>query len=535
MKDTNYDAIVVGGGISGFFTLKHLIESGITNIILLERNPEPFGVWNVKNSPSVHDFTHCVSSKLYMTISDFPMPEDYPEFPHHTQIYQYYMDYVTHFDLLKYVKFNSTVTEITKKDTEWIVDTSGGTYTAKAVTIASGTVNDSLNVPQDAMYKNFIGDIHHADTFGAYKDTLVNKKILLIGVSETACDLAEELRRTNKITMSSRRGVIMQDRLVGNRPADADVPRPLTWLWNLVGDKLFNYLVNTCFYYNRGPIGPQAYVFWGKNGHGIKEWETDAPYMYHYFVKNREVIDSIAKGVIRPVPHLARIDGRRVTFTNGVEDEFDTIIFCTGYHPFGSLKFIDAKYYTKLYKHIFSCEDASLSLIGFIRPTVTSLPMLSELQSRWVAMKISGKVVLPDKSTMLVETAKDRATQQKNYTHIADRLKTIVSPHKYSDVLANKIRAKPSLLKIFFTDPVLFYNIIFNSWNHHFYRLNDSNPTSRAIARKSMVSGEMATTTLWVRSVIGLVTVIVIVVAALYKIYSRSSGAIAVDSIWNSL
>ena len=537
MNLDNYEAVIVGGGISGFFILKHLIENGITNIILFERNSEPFGVWNVNNSPSVHDFTHCVSSKLYMTISDFPMPVDYPEFPHHTQIYNYYMDYVTQFDLLKYVKFNSTVTGITKKDAHWVINTSTGTYTSNSVTIASGTVNDSLNIPQDPMYKDFNGDIYHADTFSEYRDTLVDKKILLIGVSETACDLAEELRRTNKITMSSRRGVIMQDRLIGQHPADADVSRPMGWLWNLFGDTIFNYLVNVCFYHNKGPIGgPGAATFWGKNGHGIKEWETDAPYIHHYFVKNREVVDSIAKGIIRPAPHLANIKGHKISFVNGLEDDFDTIIFCTGYQPFGALKFIEAKYYSNLYKFIYSCEDPSLSFIGFVRPTITSLPMLSELQSRWVAKKIAGKVFLPNKIKMGDEAEKDRREQTLKYTHIADRLKTIVSPHKYSDILAEKIHAQPSLVKILFTDPVLFYHILFNSWNHHFYRLTDMNPIVRENARKSMVSGKMATTTLWVRSVFGIILLIIfVIVIILYNKYSTASVANIEKSVWYSI
>ena len=94
-----YDTIIIGSGISGLFTLKHLLEEGNDNVLVLDKNPEPFGVWNRANHPSVYENTYTVSSKLYMTISDFPLPQETAEFPHHSIILKYYKDYATHFNL----------------------------------------------------------------------------------------------------------------------------------------------------------------------------------------------------------------------------------------------------------------------------------------------------------------------------------------------------------------------------------------------------------------------------------------------------
>ena len=80
-----FNTIIIGSGISGLFTLKHLLEEGINNVLVIDKNHNPFGVWNIKNHPSVFEHTYSVSSKLYMTIPDFPMPEDMPEFPHHSK------------------------------------------------------------------------------------------------------------------------------------------------------------------------------------------------------------------------------------------------------------------------------------------------------------------------------------------------------------------------------------------------------------------------------------------------------------------
>ena len=41
---TTYNTIIVGSGISGIFTLKHLLEEGNNDVLVLDKNPEPFGV-----------------------------------------------------------------------------------------------------------------------------------------------------------------------------------------------------------------------------------------------------------------------------------------------------------------------------------------------------------------------------------------------------------------------------------------------------------------------------------------------------------
>jgi len=110
-----YNTIIIGSGISGIFTLKHLIEEGNKNVLVLDKNPEPFGVWDINNHPSVFENTHTVSSRLYMTISDYPIPENTPEFPHHSLILNYYKNYAKHFNLYPYIKQNCTVLYIKKK------------------------------------------------------------------------------------------------------------------------------------------------------------------------------------------------------------------------------------------------------------------------------------------------------------------------------------------------------------------------------------------------------------------------------------
>ena len=159
----SYNTIIIGSGISGIFTLKHLIEEGNKNVLVLDKNPEPFGVWNINNKHSVFENTYAVSSKLYMTISDFPLPEKTPEFPHHSIILNYYKAYANHFNLYEYIKQNVTVYSVKKNNNTLIKifklmydtmdDNKAKTFLKKW--FDSNKIDDfNLNISKD--FKNFL-------------------------------------------------------------------------------------------------------------------------------------------------------------------------------------------------------------------------------------------------------------------------------------------------------------------------------------------------------------------------------------------
>ena len=136
-----YSTIIIGSGISGLFVLKELKEKGFNNVLIIDKNPQPYGCWNINNHPSVLKNTYSVSSKLYMTISDHPMPKKMPEFPHHSQILNYYKSYVEKYDLLKHIKNNKKVLKASKKSNYCDIKTNRGDYTCKNLVVATGTTN----------------------------------------------------------------------------------------------------------------------------------------------------------------------------------------------------------------------------------------------------------------------------------------------------------------------------------------------------------------------------------------------------------
>lgn len=113
---------------------------------------------------------------------------------------------------------------------------------------------------------------------------------------------------------------------------------------------------------------------------------------------------------IKKCPEVVRFSGQnQVVFSNATVAEFDAVIFATGYDyhfPFLPERILSAprdKRVHPLYKHLFhaSYPCGSLSFIG-IPWRVVPFP-LCEVQARWVAKVLKGKVKLPSSAAMLAD------------------------------------------------------------------------------------------------------------------------------------
>ena len=56
-----------------------------------------------------------------MEYATYPMPDDYPDYPHHTQIARYFDDYVDHFGFRERIRFSTEVTDVERGNGGWRV------------------------------------------------------------------------------------------------------------------------------------------------------------------------------------------------------------------------------------------------------------------------------------------------------------------------------------------------------------------------------------------------------------------------------
>ncbi len=61
---------------------------------------------------SAYRSLHINTSRGLMSYKTFPMPEDYPDYPNHFQIADYFDDYVDHFGFRDKIRFNTEVVSV---------------------------------------------------------------------------------------------------------------------------------------------------------------------------------------------------------------------------------------------------------------------------------------------------------------------------------------------------------------------------------------------------------------------------------------
>jgi len=481
--DYSMDVIIIGGGWAGLFTLKHCIEEGLS-CILLEKSSAYGGVWNVQNSPSVYPNTYSVTSKHYLSISDFPIPEDYPEFPHHSLVYKYMKSYVKHFELNKYISLDSNVEKI-KKSKEWNVTYSKDgvlqTIHGKHIAICTGQNSRCIQMPSIDTSK-FKGTVIHANDYNETfrQDHCVHKKVLIYGGSDTSADIADELTNNmyskdekTKVILSFKKGRWIQRRNTGVNAADMLYSRYINVWVNIIGKNLFNYT-----------FVPELEFWWGKGGSNIKEWQPKAGYLNSYYVKSSNIVNKVSLGEIVPKGNIEAIHSTSVTFVDGTEEQVDTVIFATGYAGMNCMYEIpDSIKKGNYYHHVFLIEDPSVAKVGFIRPYLTSIPMLIEMQSRYVAKVFSKKVQLPSTMRMKWDYEAMKETQSREFSYDYERVQGIVDPYDYMDLLGSAIGAIPS----FFMNVELWKLVYFGSWSPYYYMLNHPDEKKREIAKKEIM------------------------------------------------
>ena len=121
---------------------------------------------------------------------------------------------------------------------------------------------------------------------------------------------------------------------------------------------------------------------------------------------------------------------------------------------------------------IFPVNLPNLAFVGSARPVFGSIPSLAELQARRVAQIFSSRDVLPSPTNMSLWLRKYWKRHAQLYPFEA-RLRQLVNQFEYSDLLANALKVRPRLWKLFFTQPRKWYTIYFESpWTAFLFRMN---------------------------------------------------------------
>src|SRR5262245_46585907 len=225
VHDRADNVCVIGAGAAGLTSIKNLREYGF-GVDCFEREISVGGAWNWRSARSpIYASTHLISSKPFTQYPDFPMPDSWPDYPHHSQVMAYLERYADHFGLREDIWFGTEVTKVEPTgDGRWDVTTSGGggadrTRRYAAVAIANGH-NWSAKMPSYDGLADFRGEVIHASQ---YKDAsqLRGRKVLVVGAGNSGCDIAvEAAQQAARCWHSSRRGYWYAPKYAYGRPSD---------------------------------------------------------------------------------------------------------------------------------------------------------------------------------------------------------------------------------------------------------------------------------------------------------------------------
>ena len=379
---------VIGAGPSGIAAAKNCLVAGVP-VVVYEKNDRVGGNWvfnAATGHSSVHDNTHIISSKAWSEYEDFPMPDDYPEYPSHRQLQAYFDAYARHFGVLDHVRFGHVVEQVRPLDgARWEVrvrDPAGviATETFDALMVANGHHWD----PKMPEYPGrFAGRLMHSHDFKGVDESWRGKRVLVIGGGNSACDVAVEAARVAQaVALSMRSPQWFFPKFLFGQPVDVFAAGS-AWVPTPIRQVAFRWMLRLL----QGPYSRYDLP------------ENPRPPLTQHPTLNSDLLDFIRHGRVTPRPGIARLDGLDVVFTDGRRETYDIICACTGFwttFPFFDEALVNFKRLEKipLYRKMLHAQHPTLYFIGLFQPLGCIWP-LADYQARLAALELVGRYQRP--------------------------------------------------------------------------------------------------------------------------------------------
>ena len=398
---------VIGAGACGLCAAKYLTQAGL-DVTIFEIGTQIGGMWCYENDnqrSSAYRTLHINTSRDVTRFHDFDFDPDVQFFPDHRDMHKYLVKYAQHFDIVKRIRYNARVKDVRPlfdpmtEPPLWALEfEDGSTEEYDAVIAATGHLSVPMHVP---MFKDeFKGEYLHAHYYrepGPY----VGKRICIIGVGNSACDISGDICATAKrCVLVARSGVLILPKLLFGMPF-TDITRKIQRSWI------------------PGGIRRRAtrFLTWLAHGSmtklGFKPMDSRA-----HVTSNGTIVTDIAYSRIEVKQGIEKIEGQTIHFVDGTAEEFDTLIAATGYLidlPFISRDIVPLNdNRLDLFKRMTRPDWPGLYLMGFFNLD-SALNMVYEYQARWVRDIELGEAKIPSAIEMKADIKRKSDWVKKYY------------------------------------------------------------------------------------------------------------------------
>ncbi|MFE9686652.1 flavin-containing monooxygenase [Streptomyces sp. NPDC006285] len=419
---------IIGAGVAGLTTAKVLKQTG-HDVVVFDTAPDVGGVWSVtRRYPGVST----QSPKQQYSLSDFPMPDDYPEWPSGPQVQAYLASYAEHFGLSPHLRLNTTVTRARQVEGGWTLEAHGadGTEVLESVdrlVVANGVFCEPA-VPAYPGLDEFtaVGGRLCAGTAFHDVEEARGRHVLVVGYGKSACDVAVQISRTAAGTDVIARQLLWK------------VPRRIGGVLNFkmllltrLGEALFRYLRPGGFErFLHGPAdGLRRRMLNSVGSVSVRQYR-----LRKLGLVPRGHMEDIVKGAIglstegffegvaggaitvhrdRTITRLLAVSGRPHA---QLDDETllptDLVVCATGFKqgvPFLDehlqKQLLDERGNFMLYRQILPLDVPGLYFNGYNSSFFS--PLNAEMAAVWIAADLADLVPLPDP-----QTRRDRVIEQ---------------------------------------------------------------------------------------------------------------------------
>lgn len=379
---------MIGAGPGGLVVARWLLSQGFEPTIF-EQGPMLGGQWTGRRGQSgVWPNMHTNTSRIMTAFSDLEHQSDLV-YPSNRDVLDYLRRYAEKFSLMSRIRFGTRVEMLRRDDPGWLVSHADTVESFERVVVASGRFHLPA-IPPVAGLGTFAGSAgatstYHYREFSPYR----GKHVLVAGCAISALEIAAELAQLGAahVVVTQRRQRYVLPKFAAGIPSDH---RIFTRYGTLANETL-----------PVAEVDRQLKEIVVEAGGSPEQYGAPAPNPSLFaagVTLNQQYLPLVAEGRITVRPWMESVADTTVTFADGHAQEFDGIVFGTGFDLF--LPFLSEEIRTILNldtvhldadRYTFHPELPGLAFMGMWDQSGGYFVPL-ELQARWIAYTWGGTI-----------------------------------------------------------------------------------------------------------------------------------------------
>jgi cation diffusion facilitator CzcD-associated flavoprotein CzcO len=381
---------VIGAGPGGLVAARWLLSQGLEPTIF-EQAPILGGQWTgLPGVSGVWPSMYTNTNRILTAFSD--LDHDCPAvFPSNRQILDYLNRYADMFGLRSRIRFGTSVEHVERADGGWLVEHAAGADRFDRVVVASGRFRSPV-IPTVPGLETFSGPLGSINTHAFRQSSpYLGKRVLVAGGAISALEIASEMAQLGaaRVVVTQRRQRYVLPKFAAGVPSDS---RIFTRYGTLADETLA-----------RTEMDRQLKEIVVEAGGSPEQYGAPAPDPSLFsagVTLCQQYLPLVAEGRITVRPWIKSVAGATVTFEDGDAEDFDGIVFGTGFA-------LDLPFLSDDLRRTLDLDENHLDADRFtFHPDLDGLAFVGlwdqsggyfvplELQARWIAYVWGGQIPL---------------------------------------------------------------------------------------------------------------------------------------------